>query len=393
MPNYIFYTLAKTAFTNFLIVLKPNRLICTHTQEEYSLEEIRWQSDTGHLLDIRFYPQFDKKAIKQRSANLWRYREALPLSSNSFVSFGEGATPLQKINIDGRNVYFKLDFLFPTGSYKDRGSAVMVSKIKELGIQKVVQDSSGNAGASVAAYCAKAGIDCDIFVPKEVSAGKLAQIQAYGAKVIVIDGSREDTAHAAYEAARRSYYASHCWNPFFLQGTKTFAYEVCEQLGWKAPDTLILPAGNGTLLLGAYIGFKELVKAEIIDKRPKIIGVQALNCSPLYEAFNEGLTYIPEIETFPTLAEGIAIAKPIRGKQMMQYVELSEGSFLVVTEDEIKEAFFDIARMGYFIELTSAAVVAGVKKYVAEAPENEIIVSVFTGSGLKNSDKIAKLFA
>jgi threonine synthase len=371
--------------------LKPNCLICTHTQEEYPLDEIRWQSDSGHLLDIRFYPQFDKRAIRQRSANLWRYREALPLSSNKFVTFGEGATPLQKINIYGRNIYFKLDFLFPTGSYKDRGSAVMVSKIKELGIEKVVQDSSGNAGASVAAYCAKAGIDCDIFVPKGISASKLAQIKAYGANVIVIDGSREDTAQAAYEAAKRSYYASHYWNPFFLQGTKTFAYEVCEQLGWKAPDTLILPAGNGTLLLGAYIGFKELVKATIIEKRPKIIGIQAANCSPLYEAFNEGLTYIPDVETLPTLAEGIAIAKPVRGKQMMQYVELSEGSFLVVSEEEIKDAFYEISRMGYFVEPTSAAVVAGVKKYVAEAPENEIIVSVLTGSGLKASDKIAKL--
>ena len=388
--NFFIY-FRKNSFHKLFASLKPNSLICTHTQEEYSLEDVRWQSDSGHLLDIRFYPEFDRKIIKQRSANIWRYREALPLSSENFVTFGEGATPLQKISIGGRNVYFKLDFLFPTGSYKDRGSAVMVSKIKELGIERVVQDSSGNAGASVAAYCAKAGIDCDIFVPAGVSANKLAQIQAYGAKVIIIDGSREDTAQAAYEAAKRSYYASHCWNPFFLQGTKTFAYEVCEQLGWKAPDTLILPAGNGTLLLGAYIGFKELVKAEIIEKRPKIIGIQASHCSPLYEAFNEGLTYIPDIEALPTLAEGIAIAKPIRGKQMMQYVELSEGSFLVVSEQEIKEAFYETARMGYFIEPTSAAVVAGVKKYVAEAPENEIIVSVFTGSGLKASDTIAKL--
>ncbi len=354
--------------------MKPNSLICTHTQEEYALDEIRWQSDSGHLLDIRFYPKFDKKLIRQRPANIWRYREAIPLQTEHFVTFGEGATPLQKLSIDGRKVYFKLDFLFPTGSYKDRGSAVMISKIKELGIEKVVQDSSGNAGASVAAYCAKAGIDCDIFVPKGVSPNKLAQIQAYGARVILIDGSREDTAEAAYEAAKRSYYASHCWNPFFLQGTKTFAYEVCEQLGWKAPDTIILPAGNGTLLLGAYIGFKELVKAEIIEKRPKIIGVQVKNCSPLYEAFNEGLTYIPDIETLPTLAEGIAIAKPIRGKQMMQYVELSEGSFLAVSEEEIKDAFFEVSRMGYFIEPTSAAVVAGVRKYIEEAPGSEIIV-------------------
>jgi len=372
--------------------LKPDSLICTKTQEEYPLHETRWQSNGGHLLDIRFKPTLDKNLIRQRAANLWRYREAIPiLDDNHIVTFGEGATPLQKINIDNIPIHFKLDFLFPTGSYKDRGSAVMVSKIKELGIKHVVQDSSGNAGSSVAAYCAKAGIECDIYVPKGVSEAKLVQMKCYGANVIVVDGSREDTAEAAYNAAKNSYYASHCWNPYFFQGTKTFAFEVCEQMGWKAPDTLILPAGNGTLLLGAYIGFKELLKAGIIEQTPKIIAVQATHCSPLYEAFNEGLTYIPEIITLPTLAEGIAIAKPIRGKQMLQYVELSEGVFMCVSEEEIKDSLLLMGKMGYFIEPTSAAVVAGVRKYLLHASPHEKIVSVLTGSGLKASEKILKI--
>jgi threonine synthase len=372
--------------------LKPDSLICTKTQEEYPLHEARWQSNGGYLLDIRFKPTLDKTLIRQRAANIWRYREALPiLDDTSIVSFGEGATPLQKIIIDNVGVHFKLDFLFPTGSYKDRGSAVMVSKMKEQGITHAVQDSSGNAGSSVAAYCAKAGISCDIYVPKGVSEGKLVQMKCYGANVIVVDGSREDTAEAAYQAAKNSYYASHCWNPFFFQGTKTFAFEVCEQLGWKAPDTIILPAGNGTLLIGAYIGFKELLKAGIIENMPKIIGVQATHCSPLYEAFNDGLTYIPEIITLPTLAEGIAIAQPIRGKQMLQYVELTEGVFMSVSEEEIKDTLIMMGKMGYFIEPTSAAVVAGVRKYILTAPPNEKIVSVLTGSGLKATDKILKI--
>lgn len=372
--------------------LKPNSLICTKTQEEYPLNDVRWHSEGGHLLDIRFRPTLDKNLYRQRAANLWRYREALPIiHDENIVSFGEGATPLQKIDIDGRSVYFKLDFLFPTGSYKDRGSTVMISKIKELGIKHVVQDSSGNAGSSVAAYCAKAGIRCDVYVPKGVSDAKLAQMKCYGANVIVVNGTREDTAEAAYQAAKNSFYASHCWNPFFFQGTKTFAFEVCEQLGWKAPDTLILPAGNGTLLIGAYIGFRELLKAGILENMPKIIGVQATHCSPLYEAFNEGLTYIPEAITLPTLAEGIAIAKPVRGKQMLQYVELSEGAFMCVGEEEIKDALIMMGKMGYFIEPTSAAVVAGVRKYMAEAPIGEKVVSVLTGTGLKASDKIAKI--
>ncbi|MEM9982561.1 MAG: pyridoxal-phosphate dependent enzyme, partial [Bacteroidota bacterium] len=161
------------------------------------------------------------------------------------------------IEFDNFKIHLKLDFLFPTGSYKDRGASVMISKVKELGIDKVVQDSSGNAGASVAAYCAKAGIACDIYAPKCTSQAKLTQIKMYGATLHLIDGTREDTAQAALEAAQKSYYASHCWNPYFFQGTKTFAFEIAEQMGWKAPDTVILPAGNGTLLIGAYIGFRE----------------------------------------------------------------------------------------------------------------------------------------
>ncbi|MDW8295915.1 MAG: threonine synthase [Raineya sp.] len=369
--------------------MKPNALICTKTGEEYPLNEPIWQSPEGHLLDIRFRPTLEKTLIRNRSANLWRYREAIPIEKDeNIVSFGEGATPMQKINIAGVDVYFKLDFLFPTGSYKDRGSSVLISKIKELGIRHVVQDSSGNAGSSIAAYCAKADIACDIYVPKGVAEAKLAQMRAFGANVKVINGTRQDAAEAAWEAAQRSYYASHCWNPFFFQGTKTFAFEVAEQLGWKAPDVVILPAGNGTLLIGAYIGFRELMKAGVTDKIPKLIGVQAANCSPLYEAYQEGLPYIPAITALPSIAEGIAIAKPIRGNQMLQYVELTEGIFLAVSEEEITDALLLMCSKGYFIEPTSAAVVAGVRQYVEHFWEGEKIVSVLTGSGLKAIDKI-----
>jgi threonine synthase len=373
-------------------VVKPNSLICTQTREEYPLNEIRWKSDANALLDIRFIPHLDKSMIRPRSANLWRYRESLPLEDDkNIISFGEGATPLQKVQIDGKTVFLKLDFMFPTGSYKDRGASVMVSKIKELGIKKVVQDSSGNAGASVACYCAKAGIECDIYVPENTSKAKLAQIQMYGANLYKVKGSRQDTADVALKAAQNSYYASHCWNPFFLQGTKTFAYEVCEQLGWKAPDAIVLPAGNGTLLLGAYIGFRELFKMGLIDHIPKLIGVQAENCSPLFTAFVQGLPELPLIEPKETIAEGIAIANPIRGKQMIQYVELSEGTFLTVSEKEILETLFFLSKKGFFVEPTSAAVVAGLRKYLYQSAENELVISVLTGSGLKSTEKIIKI--
>ncbi|MCP4155342.1 MAG: pyridoxal-phosphate dependent enzyme, partial [bacterium] len=206
---------------------------------------------------------------------MWRYKEAIPVSNEStVVSFEEGFTPLLEMDIENRTVLVKQEQLFASGSYKDRGASVLISKIKEMGIGEVVEDSSGNAGASVAAYCAAAGIQCTIFAPEETSPGKLAQIEAYGAVLNKIPGSREETANAVLKAAETTYYASHSWNPYFFHGTKTFAFEVCEQLGWKAPGTVILPVGNGTLLLGAYIGFNELVNAGIIGKMPVIIGVQ-----------------------------------------------------------------------------------------------------------------------
>ncbi len=268
---------------------------------------------------------------------------------------------------------------------------MLISKIKELGITEVVEDLSGNAGCAVAAYCAAAGIACHIYVPGDTSPGKLAQIQMYGAQLNQIPGSREDTARAVMAAAERVYYASHSWNPFFFHGTKTWAYEVVEQLGWKAPDTVILPAGNGTLVIGAYIGFQDLLKARIIDHLPRIIAVQAEACAPLALAARDGLEEIPAIVKRDTLAEGIAIATPIRGMQIVEAVRDSGGEFITVSEEEIVESLKTIARQGFYIEPTSAATTAGVSKYVASAGSEETIVSTFTGHGLKATEKMMKL--
>jgi threonine synthase len=317
---------------------------------------------------------------------MWRYREAIPIgSSTKIISFDEGFTPLLEIEIAGRGIWIKQEQLFSSGSYKDRGASVLITKVKQMGIRRVVEDSSGNAGSSIAAYCAAAGIECEIYVPASTSAGKLAQIEGYGAVLHKIPGSREDTAHAVLTAAESTYYASHTWNPFFFQGTKTFAYEVCEQLGWDAPDTVILPVGNGTLLLGVFIGFNELYNAGITGKLPRIIGVQAENCAPLYTAYKKNLEEIPAIETQPTAAEGIAIAAPARGKQILEAVKTTGGDFFTVNETEIENSRTGMWRKGFYIEPTSAAASAGVEKYLQEInpDKSERIVSVFTGHGLK----------
>ncbi|UCE73077.1 MAG: threonine synthase [Methanomassiliicoccales archaeon] len=369
-----------------------DRLVCTKCNEKFSLDEKVWQCKCEGLLDIDFKSPFPVDKIKGRKLTMWRYKEAIPLlDDRNIISFDEGFTPLTDVAFNGKSVLVKQDHLFPTGSYKDRGASVLVSKVRELGVRKVVEDSSGNAGCAIAAYCAKAKIDCEIYVPEDTSAGKLAQIQFYGAKLKKIPGSREDTAHAVLKAAEEYYYASHSWNPFFFHGTKTFAFEVCEQLGWKSPDTVILPVGNGTLLLGAYFGFNELLGAGIIDKIPRIIAIQSVNCAPLYRVFKENLEEIPEIDKKSVLAEGIAIAKPIRGKQIIEAVKKSNGDFIAVDDWEIKESLKDICKKGFYIEPTAASTTAGINNYVRRSNPDETIVSLFTGHGLKTTEKMVKI--
>ena len=343
-------------------------------------------------MDIDFQAHFPMDKIRHRKPTMWRYREAIPiLDDKNIISFDEGFTPLIPLNFGTKTVWVKQDHLFPTGSYKDRGASVLVSKIKELGVRSVVEDSSGNAGCAIAAYCARARVHCRIFVPQDTSAGKLAQIQFYGAQLNKIPGSREDTAQAALAAAEKDYYASHSWNPFFFQGTKTFAFEIWEQLGWKAPDSLIVPVGNGTLLLGAFIGFNELMAAGHIRQIPKIIGVQAASCAPLYRAFKENVEEIPKINKKDTMAEGIAIADPIRGKQILEAVKKSRCAFIIVDDLEIKKSLRLLCEMGFYIEPTSAATTAGLNKYLESSNPDEIIVSVFTGHGLKTTEKILEI--
>jgi len=300
----------------------------------------------------------------------------------------EGFTPLEEMDLNGERVLIKIDYLFPTGSYKDRGATVLISKMKEWGVQKVVEDSSGNAGSAIAAYCAKTGIECEIYVPHTTSSGKLVQIQAYGATLIKVEGSREKTAQVAMEAASKIPYASHCWNPFFLHGTKTFAFEVWEQMDWKSPDTLVLPIGHGTLFLGAYIGFKELREAEMVKWIPRLVGIQSASCAPLYQAFKKGWRKTRPIEKKETIAEGIAIAEPVRGRQILEAIRDTDGEILTVTEKEIRAALREMSQKGHFIEPTSAATIAGLKKYLRKKRRKETVVSTLTGMGLKSVEKM-----
>lgn len=368
------------------------QLLCARCGMEYPATAARWKCDCGGLLDLAFQPSFDRVKIQSRPPSLWRYREALPIDDDHYIiSIGEGFTPLARFHLGGVEVLAKQDQLFPTGSYKDRGAAVLVSKAAELGIREVVEDSSGNAGCAIAAWCARAGIACQIFVPASTSPAKTAQIAMYGANLVLVPGSREDTARAVWTAAQTRYYASHSWNPYFFHGTKTWAYEVWEQLGWQAPDTIILPVGNGTLILGAYIGFRELLQAGEIPRLPRIVAVQAENTAPLARAFHEGLDYIPAVDKKHTLAEGIAIAEPVRGMQVLRAVRESGGTFLTASEREIETSLLEVCRQGAYIEPTAAATTAAAARYLRSKPDSEMVVTVFTGHGLKSTEKMLKM--
>lgn len=365
------------------------QLVCTDCGKIVPSQTPIWRCECGGLLDVSLEIEFPITKIQKRPPNMWRYREALPIKDDkNIVSFSEGFTPLLSIEIEGKQVRIKQDHLFPTGSYKDRGASVLISVANEIGVKKVVEDSSGNAGCAIAGYCARANIACDIYVPANTSPAKLAQITQYGANLHLIPGSREDTAHAVLSAAKNTYYASHSWNPFFFQGTKTFAYEVCEQNHWQSPEAIVVPVGNGTLLLGVWIGFNDLITAGIIDKVPRIFGVQSRNCAPLYQAYRQNTFSLQNFNPSPTLAEGIAIAEPIRAKQILRAVRETGGALVAVTEPEIKDALITMHNQGFYIEPTAAATIAAISNLIQTHPEIKDWVSVFTGHGLKSTEKI-----
>ena len=370
--------------------------VCNRCGTTYLIDAIRYRCDCGQPLELRKRAiAFPINKITQRANTLWRYREAIPISDDaSVVSFGEGMTPLVALNQFPYNLYMKLDFVFPTVSYKDRGASVLVSKIRELGVGKIVEDSSGNAGAAIAAYSARAGIDCTIHCPASTSKGKLAQIALYGAKLKLIDGNRAATTQAVLQAAETTYYASHNWNPFFLEGIKTVAFEIVEQLGWKAPDKVICPVGYGSIYMGLYIGFRELYDQKIISNLPCLLGVQSAACSPIYKAYAENKG---QIERFPqtkeTLAEGITSELPIRAQMILEAISETNGAFTIVNDEEIKDGIKILAAEGIFVEPTSAVIIAAFNKFAEGGiiREGDLTVSILTGSGLKAIDKLMKL--
>jgi threonine synthase len=326
---------------------------------------------------------------------LWRYAAVLPVSPARAVSLGETLTPLVAGTLDGTPVRYKLDFLLPSGSFKDRGATVLISYLRSTGVTHAIEDSSGNAAAAIAAYAARAGIACTIFAPAHASAGKLVQAAAYGARVVRVEGSREDVAKAAMETAvatPSASYASHNWHPFFVEGVKTWALEVWEQLGYRLPDNLVTPAGSGSMVLGAALACRQLQAAGVISRPPRIFAVQPAACAPLDAAFRAGLADTPPVQPAPTIAEGTSIAAPVRGREVLAAIRQSSGQTVAVSEAEIADALRELARQGLYVEPMSAVAAAGARRLLAsgEIGPGEETVILLSGSGLKATETIAR---
>ncbi len=366
------------------------KFICNQCKREYTEQEARWKCDCGGALSCDFTPSFTKHDIKTNRFNMWRYDAAYPLKYEDLtVTFDEGMTPLVKVPHAKCHLRVKMEYLMPTGSFKDRGTVMVVNYLLNQGVRFITEDSSGNAGASVAGYCALGQIPCEIYVPKGNSAGKLIQIRAYGANIHEISGSREDVAAAAQEHSDS--YAGHNWHPMFLQGTKSAAYELWEQNGFEAPDNIVAVAGNGSSILGMYYGFRELLQNGQVTKLPRLFVIQAEHCNPIYREFVGDTSVMP---AKPTVAEGIALRNPNKSSLVTAAVRQTGGTIISVTETQIIKALKQLAALGLYAEPTSAAAYAGLCQLLDHGilTSHDDIVMTLSGNGLKAGQEIAELY-
>lgn len=362
------------------------KISCTDCGGAYPADGLPYRCPAcGGLFDFPDPLPFDPLQVDCSQPGIWRYRHTFGISLDSEpVSLGEGSTPLLWADVFGRKVAFKCEFLNPSGSFKDRGSAIITAWLLSRRIAEAVEDSSGNAGASFAAYAARAGIKARIFVPDSCSGPKRRLIEAFGAELVRVPGSRSDAAEAVRAVADGgNVYASHAYLPFNLPGYATIAYEVFEQLGYKMPGSLILPAGQGGLLLGIVRGFDALRIASIPSSiTPQIIGVQARACAPLWVMFTIGRSGVGSVAEDPTLAEGVRVRYPLRLDAVLRAVEASQGSMCVVEENEILPGRDALSRLGFYVEPTSAIVWSALSQSIKDLLDP--VVVVLTGSGYKH---------
>lgn len=359
----------------------------------YDLLEPRWKGDDGTPLMVSPLVGITRDDVDRSERSQWRYRAALPLEVERRISLGEGCTPLLPAEFDGISVLVKTEWFNPTASFKDRGTTVMISVVAGQGFTEILEDSSGNGGSSVAAYAAAAGIRAKILAPESTSPAKILQSRLQGAEIELVPGDRTATSDQAIQQAGERFYASHNWHPFFLQGTKLLAYEIWEDLGFTAPDSVVVPAGSGSLVLGCFIGFTELVASGAIARVPRILVAQPENCSPLTLAFAAGRAATVGGAWKPTLAEGASIARPVRDREVLAAVSASGGGFQTVSEEQIPPAVRSLGMKGLYAEPTSSIATAALPGFVRQGlvQRGETTIVILTGSGLKSAQTMADI--
>jgi threonine synthase len=336
-----------------------------------------------------------KDSLPSRRADLWRYREVLPVVDDAnIVSLGEGWTPLLHAGRLGdrlgmKQLYIKDESQNPTQSFKARGMAAAVSMAKELGVRKVAAPSAGNAGGALAAYAAPAGLECYIFMPKDTPRANVVECEQTGAHVTLMDGLITD---CGAEVARRKeaegwFDVSTLKEPYRVEGKKTLGYELAEQLNWSLPDVIIYPTGGGTGLVGMWKAFDEMEQMGWIDsRRPRMVTVQASGCAPIVRAFESGERFAAEFPNAATVASGLRVPKAIGDFLILDALRQSGGTAIAVTDAELIDATREIgAAEGVFCAPEGAACLPALRKLLAsdQVKADDQVVLFNTGAGVK----------
>jgi threonine synthase len=377
---------------------------CINCNSEYNIDEIIYFcKKCGDLLEIEYDQNELDRAPKEnewRNAPLsvWRYRLFMPVKDSSkIVTLNEGGTGLhlcQRLakQLGIRQLYVKNEGENPTGSFKDRGMTVGVTKAVELGAKSVICASTGNTSASLAAYAAKAGLQCSVLIPAgKIAYGKLSQAMIYGAKVIQVRGNFDQALNMVLKLSEkhRNIYLLNSINPFRIEGQKSLGFEICDQLNQQAPDRVVVPVGNAGNISAIWKGFKEFHDSNFVNSLPKMTGIQADRAAPIATAIKNGNDTIVPVAEPETVATAIRIGAPVSWKKAMNAIKESHGTAETVTDAEILDAQKTLARVeGLFVEPASASSIAGLKKLIenGEIDRDEIVVCVTTGHGLKDPD-------
>jgi len=383
-------------------------LVCISCGAKYPPDEIVYKCrKCGDLLSVEYSDEAMRPEIikewDRRNMSVWRYAELLPVGDRSkIVSLGEGGTSLNRcVRLGGeiglKNVYVKNEGENPTGSFKDRGMTVGVTKALELGMKRVACASTGNTSASLAAYAARAGLECIVLIPSgKVAFGKLIQAMIHGAKVIQVRGNFDEALKIIEElCSTQPIYLLNSINPYRLEGQKTIAFEIWDQLGHNVPDKVIVPVGNAGNISAIWKGFKELDALGLIDKLPEMIGIQAEGAAPIANLIKGGNNEIKFVDKPETIATAIRIGSPVNWKKAVKAIRESGGTAETVSDAEILAAQRLLAqREGIFVEPASAASIAGLIKLAETGliDKDEEIVCIATGHGLKDPEIVLKQF-